>query len=234
MRKDEVWQNRTGSYIETIKPTGYDVLINGTDKYLNFNTVSGTLGYGFRDNAGVMEYKNSGGGWNALPSGGISTMVIGATITGATEGSVLFAGAGGVLAQDNANFFWNNTTKQLTLSGSLTGSQATSALSIAQTWNTSGAPTALLMNITDTASQATSKLFDFQTGSVSKLSITKGGLLQFGNTGTIGVQSSSTNPVIYEGTNVTGMTSGNGDLMLSGRQGFGIGFQTSTSGATDY
>ena len=42
--------------------------------------------------------------------GGIS---IGDTVTNATEGSVLFAGAGGVLAQDNANFFWDDTNDRL-------------------------------------------------------------------------------------------------------------------------
>jgi hypothetical protein len=42
--------------------------------------------------------------------GGIS---IGDTITGATEGSVLFAGAAGILAQDNANLFYNDTNNHL-------------------------------------------------------------------------------------------------------------------------
>jgi len=38
---------------------------------------------------------------------------IGGTITGGTEGSVLFLGAGGVLAQDNSNFFWDDTNNRL-------------------------------------------------------------------------------------------------------------------------
>jgi hypothetical protein len=42
-------------------------------------------------------------------------MTIGGTITSATEGSILFAGASGVLAQDNANFFWDNTNNRLGL-----------------------------------------------------------------------------------------------------------------------
>ena len=32
---------------------------------------------------------------------------------GGTEGSVLFVGPAGVLAQDNANFFWNDTNDSL-------------------------------------------------------------------------------------------------------------------------
>jgi hypothetical protein len=44
-------------------------------------------------------------------SGG--SIVIGGTMTGATAGSVLFAGTGPVLAQNNANFFWDNTNARL-------------------------------------------------------------------------------------------------------------------------
>jgi hypothetical protein len=38
---------------------------------------------------------------------------IGSVVTSATEGSVLFAGAAGVLAQDNANLFWDDTNNRL-------------------------------------------------------------------------------------------------------------------------
>ncbi len=38
--------------------------------YLNFGATSGDSGYGFRDNAGKMQYKNSGGVWTAIGSGG--------------------------------------------------------------------------------------------------------------------------------------------------------------------
>lgn len=44
-------------------------------------------------------------------SGG--NMAIDGAITGATAGSVLFAGVSGVLQQDNANFFWDNTNNRL-------------------------------------------------------------------------------------------------------------------------
>jgi len=45
--------------------------------------------------------------------GGGGAMAIGGTITSATAGSALFAGTSGVLAQDNANYFWDNTNKRL-------------------------------------------------------------------------------------------------------------------------
>jgi len=47
---------------------------------------------------------------NGSGGGGIS---IGDTITGATQGSVLFAGASSVLAQDNANLFYDDTNNRL-------------------------------------------------------------------------------------------------------------------------
>jgi hypothetical protein len=44
----------------------------------------------------------------------ISSLTIGTTVvTGATPGSVLFAGAAGVIAQDNASLFWDDTNNRL-------------------------------------------------------------------------------------------------------------------------
>lgn len=63
-----------------------------------------------------------------------------------------------------------------TLTGqSLTGTQATSLVDLNATWNTTGTPTALKLNVTDTASNAASNLMDLQVGGVSKLKINKAG-----------------------------------------------------------
>ena len=40
-------------------------------------------------------------------------IAIGETVSGGTAGSVLFVGAGPLLAQDNSNFFWDNANKRL-------------------------------------------------------------------------------------------------------------------------
>jgi hypothetical protein len=45
--------------------------------------------------------------------GGGGGIAIGDTITGATQGSIFFAGVGGVLSQDNANLFWDDTNNRL-------------------------------------------------------------------------------------------------------------------------
>lgn len=47
-----------------------NVLIQGPNNYLNFGTFSGVSGYGFRDNGGVMQFKNSGGSWANIGTGG--------------------------------------------------------------------------------------------------------------------------------------------------------------------
>jgi len=48
-------------------------------------------------------------------SGGGGSIAIGSTITSATAGSVLYAGASGVLAQSNANFYYDYTNNRLGL-----------------------------------------------------------------------------------------------------------------------
>lgn len=73
---------------------------------------------------------------------------------------------------------------------SLTGSNATSLIDLVGTWNTSGNPTALKINITNTASGLSSLLADFQIGGVSQGSLTKGGVLN--NTGGISLASNAT------------------------------------------
>ena len=46
---------------------GLNVTASG---YINFGTTKGTGGYGLRDNAGTLQFKNSGGDWADLGSGG--------------------------------------------------------------------------------------------------------------------------------------------------------------------
>ena len=57
-----------------------------------------------------LKYTTAGGYSWATAGGGIA---IGDTITSSTAGSVLFVGTGGVLDQDNAEFFWDDLNKYL-------------------------------------------------------------------------------------------------------------------------
>ena len=70
------------------------------------------------------------------------------------------------------------STIYASLSGqSLTGSAATSLLDLATTWNTSGTPTAIELNVTDTDSNSRSLLMDLKIGGVSRAKFSKAGAL---------------------------------------------------------
>jgi hypothetical protein len=74
--------------------------------YTTTTSYSGTI-------VGYLAFDSSGNILTtATPS---ASMAIGGSITSATAGSVLFAGTSGVLAQDNANFFWDDTNNRLGL-----------------------------------------------------------------------------------------------------------------------
>jgi len=64
----------------------------------------------------------------------------------------------------------------------LTGTAATSALDISQTWNTTGTPIAFKLNITDTASAALSDLISLQVGGSVRFRVLKSGFFTH-NTG---------------------------------------------------
>ncbi|MFA5994063.1 MAG: tail fiber domain-containing protein [Parcubacteria group bacterium] len=123
----------------TTATSGYTLLglaVNGAQKFkvdeagnstqAGTLTVSGTGNSTFAGNVGIsgILYDSSadagisgqilsstatGTNWINAPS----NMVIGGTINGATAGSILFAGTAGVLTQDNANFFWDDTNNRL-------------------------------------------------------------------------------------------------------------------------
>ncbi len=64
---------------------------------------------------------------------------------------------------------------------SLTGSNATSMIDLAGTWNTSGTPTAIKLNVTNTASNAASKMIDLQVGGTTRFSVDVAGAGIFRN-----------------------------------------------------
>jgi hypothetical protein len=89
-RTNSLWRTGTnGGYIQPASTTGVDILIFGSDKYLNFGSDSGTSGYGFRDNAGVMEFKNAGGSWTAFGGGGGGGTVTSIATAGLISGGTI-------------------------------------------------------------------------------------------------------------------------------------------------
>lgn len=84
--------------------------------------------------------------------------------------------AGGTLTGQLAITQATANTSVFTSTGySLTGSNAQSLIDVAGTWNTTGTPTLIKANVTDTASNANSLLLDLQVGGSSKFRVDKGG-----------------------------------------------------------
>jgi hypothetical protein len=83
---------------------------------------------------------------------------------------------------------------------SLTGSASASFMDLAGTWNTSGTPTAIKLNITDSNSNPASLLMDLQVGGASRFGVGKNGRL-FSTSGPIGgiaLSSSATTTNFFE------------------------------------
>ena len=129
---------------------------------------------------------------------------------------------GGLILNDNNNWTSVKFKGLYTIeSSSLTGSSATSALSITQTWNTTGSPTLIFANVTNTASGASANLMDLQVGGVSRANInTAGTLTLVGNLISQRVLSNSDVSVATLSTinwnNRSALSSGaNGNIMIS-------------------
>lgn len=72
-------------------------ILSGTDLYLNFGATAAASGYGFRDNGGVMEFKDSDGTWTAFKnlSDGIGDETV--TLYNGAHTSADCSSAGGTL-----------------------------------------------------------------------------------------------------------------------------------------
>ena len=91
---------------------------------------------------------------------------------------------------------------------SLTGSASASFVDLAGTWNTTGTPTLIKANVTDTASNAASLLMDLQVGGASRFGVRKNGdinssgSLSLGNNQGIFLQGSASSVNLVSGTNI--------------------------------
>jgi hypothetical protein len=116
---------------------------------------------------------------------------------------------------------------------SLTGSASASFVDLAGTWNTTGTPTLIKANVTDTASNAASLLMDLQVGGVSVFAVRKDNrigipslsFIQFGNSQHIFLGSNAStvlgrfnsNGFTVPPTSTIGFTDGTPDLILGRR-----------------
>jgi hypothetical protein len=130
------------------------------------------------DTVGLRLTNTNGGTWRiSSGAGGINN----GTFTIFQVGQPQFTGERFVITSaGNIGIGITNPTAKLdildtTLAGS--GSLSGSALNIDQTWNTTGTPTAIKLNVTDTASNAASLLMDLRVGGTRQLGVSKGGAI---------------------------------------------------------
>lgn len=132
-------------------------------------------------NANLMEFTGafaptSGTGIYNLLSGSITVNQTGGA-NGITRGihiNPTLTAAADFRAIETTNGSWRLTDTYAAGSGSL----ASSALEINQTWNTTGTPTAIKLNVTNTASGGLGKLLDVQLGGTSKFTVTRDGVVR--------------------------------------------------------
>ena len=183
--------NRLG--LGTTAPTN-KLTVSGSANITGSLTVGGSISAtnGFSNllpatTGGLLSIGNSGAYyWGTLYATGVNSPNT-LTLT-STNNTVLNAGgAEAARIFDNGNFDIGNSTDsgyKLQISGiTQTGSSANGLLDLAQTWNTTGVPTAIKLNVTSTASGANSLLMDLQVSTASKFNIDNTGIVRVQGTG---------------------------------------------------
>ena len=148
-----------------------------TDNYsaLRFQSNNGGTTYAtIYSNSSDLIFENSGERMR-ITSGG--SVLIGTTTEGFL-GKLQVAGSVAITGQYNtvlpsSSFSYFDGSGQVVSSAS-----SASALYLDTTWNTTGNPDGIYLNVTNTASGASSKLLNLKVGSVSQFSVSKAGAIQ--------------------------------------------------------
>ena len=147
--------------------------LSGTNNEQGFGLFSGT--YAPTSASGTPSFNalkltptiNQTGGANGITRG----LYINPTLTAAADWRAIESTNGRIVISDTAT---------------VTGSNATSLLDLSQTWNTSGTPIGIKLNITDTTSATLSDLISLQVGGSPRFRVLKSGFFVHNTGGEIG------------------------------------------------
>ena len=145
---------------------------------IDFNTFSGADGTRMRlTNAGSLGIGTTTIG-STLQVNGNAAIGYSASTAGPTNGLSISGNTtiGTTTAAGKFTIDPDDNQVGLAITGtSLTSANAQSLIDLAQTWNTTGNPTAIKLNITNTASGATADLMELQVGGTSQFTVDKSG-----------------------------------------------------------
>ena len=99
-----------------------DIRFSGSSRYINFAGVYGTNGYGIRDNAGSVEFKNSGGVWAGIAGIGGDPTFNSVIISGLTASRLVATNGSKKLVSTDATGWIAGTPNQVTINDDLDGS----------------------------------------------------------------------------------------------------------------
>jgi hypothetical protein len=162
--------------IATGSDSVYLQTVNGSYDYIA--GIATSLGYGLMgmNSNHSLAIMTNGSERMRITSGG--TVLIGTTTEEFAGGKLQVAGAIRAAGQftsvlSSSSFAYFDGSGQVVSSAS-----SASALYLDTTWNTTGNPDGIYLNVTNTASGASSKLLNLKVGSVSQFSVSKAGAIQ--------------------------------------------------------
>jgi hypothetical protein len=195
----------------------------------NNGIVSATGGSG--TNVAGAEFRIRGGASTGSGNGGAITFY---TSTAGASGTTVRAGTEKmrITSDGQVTLATGANVSAIAQTGySLTGSNASSLIDLAGTWNTTGNPTAIKLNITNTASGANSLLMDLQVGGTPEFRVTRtGNVVVNGSTSTYQMHVVGTGSLLALGEE--SFTTGR--QMLFGIDGSGNGEIQSVHQGTSY
>jgi len=135
--------------------------------------------------------------------------------TSSTELFRIYSNTGNVVMQNGGSYTDNGYKLQITgISQSV--SSANGIISLSQTWNTSGSPTAILLNVNNIDVGSSARLLDLQVGSVSQFNILRDGTTLLGTSTTNGVDKLQVNGSIISSGYKTSTGTSNDVLLADG------------------